>query len=96
MVIETYPEAEYRDLIRKNIRSLMKLHYSKTDMEIDDEVAHPITGCNWKFLSKIAVKGDFKGRQAGSMLQEADKRMKKLGITLDEAIERYGKKSATN
>lgn len=91
MVIETYPEVEYRDEIRKNIRSLVKLHFSKTDDEIEDELAHPITGCSWKFLTKIAVKGDFKGRQAGSMMQEAGKRMLKLGITLDEAIARYGK-----
>jgi hypothetical protein len=90
-VIETYPEVEYRDEIRKNIRSLMNLHFSKTDDEIEDELAHPITGCSWKFLTKIAVKGDFKGRQAGSMMQEAGKRMQKLGITLDEAIARYGK-----
>lgn len=92
MIIETYAEPEYRDLIRENINYLIKLHYSKTDDPLQDDEAHPLTGCSWRFLAKIAVKGDFKGRQAGSMTTEADKVMKKLGITLDEAVERYGRK----
>ncbi|MFO0387580.1 MAG: phosphoadenosine phosphosulfate reductase family protein [Flavobacteriales bacterium] len=92
MVIETYSETEYRDQIRENINSLIRLHYSKTDNEIEDSDPHPVTGCSWRFLAKIAIKGDFKGRQAGSMLREAENAMKKLGINLEEARQRYGKK----
>lgn len=93
LVIDTYAEPEYRDLIRENINGLIRLHYSKTDDPILEEGAHPVSGCSWKFLCKIAVKGDFKGRQSGSMTQEADGALKKLGITLEEAKIRFGKKS---
>lgn len=92
MVIETYTDPEYRDLIRENINSLLKLHYSKTDDVVHDSNPHPISGCSWKFCAKIAIKGDFKGRQAGAMTSEADKMLKKLGITLDEARQKFGKK----
>lgn len=92
MVIETYSEPEYRDLIRENMNSLIKLHYSKTDDPLHDSEPHPVSGCSWKFLAKVAIKGDFKGRQAGSMTTEADRSLKRLGITLEEAREKFGKK----
>lgn len=95
-VIETYTEPEYRDMIRENINGLVKLHYSKTDDVIHDSEAHPITGCSWKFLAKIAIKGDFKGRQSGSMTTEANRTLNRLGITLEEAIKRYGKRGTAN
>lgn len=93
-VIETYTEPEYRDLIRENINGLIKLHYSKTDDAIHDSEPHPISGCSWKFLAKVAIKGDFKGRQAGSMTTEADRTLKRLGITLEEAKAKFGKKKS--
>lgn len=92
MVIESYAEPEYRDMIRENINSLIRLHASKTDDPILDDAAHPISGCSWKFLAKIAIKGDFKGRQSGAMTQEANAVLVKLGITLEEAREKYGKR----
>lgn len=92
MVIETYSEPEYRDIIRENINQLVRLHYSKTDDTIHDNEPHAVSGCSWKFLAKVAIKGDFKGRQAGSMTTEADRTLKRLGITLEEARAKFGKK----
>lgn len=94
MVIETYTEPEYRNLIRESINGLIEHHFTKTDEPIEDEQAHLLTGASWKFFAKIAVKGDFKGRQKQNMVGEADKRMKKLGLTLDEVRKQHGK--ATN
>jgi predicted phosphoadenosine phosphosulfate sulfurtransferase len=92
MVIESYTEPEYRDLIRQNINAMVRLHFSKTDDPILEDVAHPISGCSWKFMAKIAIKGDFKGRQSGAMTQEANAVLVKLGLTLEEAKVKYGKK----
>ena len=93
MVIDSYSEVEYRDVIRENINSLIKLHASKTDDPVLDSDPHPISGCSWKFLAKIAIKGDFKGRQSGNMTTESNKVLIREGLTLEEAREKYGKKN---
>ena len=41
----------------------------------------------------MVTRGDFKGRTVGSMDMNAQPALKKLGITFDEALERYGKES---
>jgi predicted phosphoadenosine phosphosulfate sulfurtransferase len=91
LILDTYTEPEYRNMVIKGINSLIALHYTKTDLQIQDAVAHPVTGCSWKFLTKIAMKGDFKGRQAQAMLSESERALKKLGISLEEAREKFGK-----
>lgn len=96
MVLETYTEAEYREQVRATMNELIQRHYAKTDDPIADEEGHPMSGCSWKFLAKIAIKGDFKGRQKQNMLAEAEKSMKKLGLNLEQTKERYGKKTPTN
>jgi predicted phosphoadenosine phosphosulfate sulfurtransferase len=78
-------DVEYQDLIKGNVNSLIKLHYSKTKHQIPDEDAHPLSGASWKFFAKIAQKGDFKGRQSQNMVGEGLRSMEKLGITLEEA-----------
>lgn len=95
MVLETYTEPEYRNMVAENINSLVRYHFSKTDDPIRDDVAHPLSGCSWKFLAKIAIKGDFKGRQKQNMMGEGNKLLEKMGMSLEEAIQIYGKRSRT-
>lgn len=90
--IDTYGDPETRVAIKAAIDSLIRRHFKKTPDPIHDDVAHPISGCSWRFLAKIAARGDLKGRTQGQLLNEANKRMKQLGITLEQAIERYGYK----
>jgi len=92
MVLETYTEPEYRNMVASNINSMIQGHYNKTNDPIRDEDAHPLSGCSWKFLAKLAIKGDFKGRQKQQMISEGEKQLIKLGITLEEAIDLYGKR----
>lgn len=91
MVCETYTEPEYRHAVEDNIRSMVKAHFKKTNDPVPDEETHPLTGCSWKWLAKLAIKGDFKGRQAQNMANEGLKALTKMGITLEQAYERYGK-----
>lgn len=92
MVLETYTEPEYRNMVAENINSMIRGHFNKTDDPIRDEEAHPLSGCSWKFLAKLAIKGDFKGRQKQQMVDEGLKQLRKLGLTLEEATDLYGKK----
>lgn len=91
IILDGY-DKEYQNIIKKNINSLIGQHNSKSDDLIKDEEPHPISGASWKFFCKVAQKGDFKGRQKQNMLGDADKQLKKLGITLEEAKARFGKK----
>jgi predicted phosphoadenosine phosphosulfate sulfurtransferase len=95
MVLETYTEPEYRNMVAENINGMIRYHYNKTNDPIRDQEAHPLSGCSWKFLAKLAIKGDFKGRQKQQMLAEGEKILKKLGMTLEEAVDLYGKDRGT-
>lgn len=91
VALESYTEPEYRNIVTENINALIRQHYTKTPDGVPDDMAHPLSGVSWKFLYKIAVKGDFKGRQAGNASNEGDKSLKKMGMTLSEARARYGR-----
>lgn len=85
-LIELWP-AEYQRTIRANIATLMRLHNRKTrGRPIPDEVSDPVSGCSWKFLCETAMRGDLKGRRAGSMQIKGDQTRKKLGQSLAEAV----------
>lgn len=94
MVLETYTEPEYRNMVANNINDQIRLHYRKTDDPIRDEDPHPLSGCSWRFLAKLAIKGDFKGRQRQQMISEGEKALKRLGLTLEQAQQLYGKRNA--
>lgn len=96
MILETYTELEYRQMVRENINATIAEHYNKTTTPIKNDVAHPLTGCSWKFLCKLAIKGDFKQRQRGSMIQEADRQRTKLGLSLEDVQRLYGRVSRAN
>lgn len=91
IILETYTEPEYRNMVAQNINSMVRYHFVRTDDPILDDEAHPLSGCSWRFLAKLAIKGDFKGRQKQNMIAEGEKRLKQLGMTLEEAQDVYGK-----
>lgn len=89
-VVITNYNAEDQIAIRKNLNTLIRLHYKKSVLPISDDTPDPISGVSWKFLCKVAIKGDFKGRTQGSAQVEAEKQLKKLKIDYDEAVKRFG------
>ena len=92
VILESYDSVD-SNTVKKNINSIIKRHYDKTDNVIPDEEVHPLTGTSWAFLAKLAIKGDFKGRTAPTLEGNAMTAQKKLGInSFDEAIKIYGKK----
>jgi len=61
--IRKFPSKQ-QGIIAKRIKGYIDLHYKKTKEPILEKTPHPITGISWKFLLKIAVRGDFKERKA--------------------------------
>jgi len=88
VIIESYDYDSKND-VKKTINTIIKNHKIKSKQKINDEIPDPLSGCSWKFLCTIAIRGDFKGRTAGKMTIEATNIRKKLGITLNEAIKLY-------
>lgn len=88
LILERYSPLD-KKVIKNQINELVRLHYKKSILPIDETVADPISGCSWRFLCKIAIKGDFKGRTAGVMQVQAEQRLKKEKISFEQALELY-------
>lgn len=88
IIIDSY-DAPYKNAVKKSINNYIKLHKSMTLMLIDDENPHPLSGLSWKWLCKIALRGDFKRRQSNVLKVEAQNARNKLGITRQEAELKY-------
>lgn len=61
--------------VSKAIRAHLRMHYRKTADLLAPSVEHPLTGYDWAFFVKMAVRGNFKGR-----------RQPKLGVKTPEAF----------
>lgn len=91
IILESYDSVSV-NTVKKNLNSIIKRHYDKTNDEIHDENIHPLTGTSWAFICKLAIKGDFKGRTGPRLENSAITEQKKLGIkSFDEAVLIYGK-----
>lgn len=90
IVLGTY-NTEDRLQIKKNINWCIKLHHSKSRLPIEEEVPDPISGCSWKFLCKVAIKGDMKMRTSQNMSLEATKYWESRGLNLQKATKLYGR-----
>jgi predicted phosphoadenosine phosphosulfate sulfurtransferase len=88
--IGNYSEIELQNTVRRQVARAVSRHYARTNDPMPDYEPHPLTGCSWRFMAKIAIKGDLKGRQIQMLAQQSTVALKALGITLDEAVERYG------
>lgn len=95
VVLDSYGEP-YKSQVKRQINKNIKSHRAKTDDPISDETPHPITGMCWKHFCSIATRGDFKDRQRSKVENIAEQTRNKLGITLKQAISRYGKKRQRN
>lgn len=88
VILDSY-EHDAKNEVKKTVNGYIKNHYSKTSNMISEEEPHPISGVSWKWLCKVVIRGDFKGRQSNTLLNEALKQRDKLGITLEEAQKIY-------
>lgn len=83
-------EPEERKQIITTINELIRRHNKRSKREIHDSEPCPISGVSWKFLCFLAIRGDLKGRRAGNIITEANKTLKKMNISLHEAIRTDG------
>lgn len=88
LIMENY-EPKILTIVAQRINNLIQRHYKQSKLDLTEETADPVSGCSWKFLCKTAIRGDFKARTQGKMAATATKTLRKMNITLEEAIERY-------
>ena len=86
-IVDTYSGKEKKYVI-ENVNYYIKLHQTRAKDSIHDIEASPLTGISYRWLCKIAHKGDFKGRQMPD--NERAGAMKRLDITQDDAVRIYG------
>lgn len=86
-IVDTYSGKEKKFVI-ENINRYITLHKERAKDSIADIDANPLTGISYKWLCKIAHKGDFKGRQMPD--NERAAAMKRLDINQDDAVTLYG------
>lgn len=90
-LVALWPERQQR-IIRSNAAEMMALHARKTNgRDIPEDETDPVSGLCWKFLCMIAMRGDLKGRKQGTMIDRAQKAMKKRGLTLEQALAEVGR-----
>tara|TARA_R110000796_G_scaffold64465_2_gene149411 strand:+ start:10123 stop:11301 length:1179 start_codon:yes stop_codon:yes gene_type:complete len=93
-LLETF-DGENKRKVAGFINTAVRSHKRKTDDILPENQPHPLSGVSWKFLAKLATRGDFKGRVAQDIGGEAAKQQKKMGITQEQAKILYGKKQLT-
>jgi predicted phosphoadenosine phosphosulfate sulfurtransferase len=86
-IVDTYSGKE-KNYVIENINGYITYHKERSKVSIDDTEASALTGISYRWLCKIAHKGDFKGRQKPDTERTAA--MKKENITQDEAVLKYG------
>jgi predicted phosphoadenosine phosphosulfate sulfurtransferase len=87
--LANYPASTQREA-RSAVRFAIDQHGKKTPDPIPEEKAHLLSGCSWKFLATIAIKGDFKGRTGQSMADKAVSERNRRGVTYEKALEKHG------
>jgi predicted phosphoadenosine phosphosulfate sulfurtransferase len=84
-VIDLYKEP-WRSYVATAVKGAIEMHQRKTQRPIDDSVSDPMSGVSWRWLAQIALKGDFKGRKTGGLLNQATNEQKRRGMTLEQVI----------
>lgn len=88
VIIDSYSKKAMNE-VKKTINSYINQHKKKTEELIPDKTPHPLSGLCWEFLCRVAIRGDFKGRQSSVITSNAIKEQKKLGISQKEAEKLY-------
>lgn len=92
-MIDTY-SGEHHQAVIKAVNGVIRAHNKLTANKVPENQPHPLTGLSWKLISKMVTRGDFKGRVAQLLSQEAHKAQIAMGITKAEAVRRYGRKAS--
>lgn len=87
--LQLYPKKD-RKRLTASVNECIELHYHKSITPITEEDPDLVSGCSWKFLCKMVIRGDFKGRYQGVMTREADKIREKYKVDVSELISKYG------
>jgi len=82
---------KYLHKVKTNINNAIKIHYRITDEPLPEEIPHILSGCSYKYLCKLVIKGDFKGRTVGMMNRNSEKERDKRGITIENARANHGR-----
>ena len=88
VVLDSY-NLQAKNEVKKSINGYINLHKNKTSQKIPLEESHPLSGLSWKFICRVAMRGDFKSRQSSQLNTLAKSRREKLGITQEEAEKIY-------
>ncbi|MFC4636976.1 phosphoadenosine phosphosulfate reductase family protein [Deinococcus hohokamensis] len=62
LVQANFPEKE-RVQVSKAMRAHLRMHFRKTADPLAPTVEHPLSGYDWSFFVKMAMRGNFKGRR---------------------------------
>jgi predicted phosphoadenosine phosphosulfate sulfurtransferase len=89
-ILQTFSE-KHRLYVIGQINRLIEMHSRRTNDAIPETDYHPLTGVSWKFLLKVATRGDFKGRISQTVVKNQSEAREKLGITQADATIIYGK-----
>ena len=92
LILEGEEDEAVRAKVWANIQSCIRLHSRKSVLPLMDEETDPVSGCSWKFMAKLAIKRDLKGRTSQGMINLAHQACRKQGLTAEQAIEKWGRK----
>jgi predicted phosphoadenosine phosphosulfate sulfurtransferase len=90
VILDSY-DFDSQAQVRNTIQKYIAFHKAKTKQDISEVESHPLSGCSWQLLCRVAIRGDFKGRQSTMFQSAAIKRREQLGITIEEARKIYSK-----
>ena len=86
--LSNYPKAT-QAAARYAVRFAVDQHKKKTGDPIPEEKPHVLSGCSWKFIATIAIKGDFKGRTGQSMADKAVSERNRRGLSYRDALNQH-------
>ena len=88
VILDTYGPSDKRQ-VKINLNAYVTHHSNKTPDPIPEDDNHPYTGVSWRFMCKMAIRGDFKGRGMQLLTANAKASRERLGLTEEQVIERY-------
>lgn len=77
--IGKWPEP-HRTQVANHVADYIKTHFKKSSEPIVWKAPHPVTGVSWEWLTKLAMRGDFKGRKqaGGRVASEGTERSQRM------------------
>ena len=88
VILDSY-EHDSKNDVKRTINQYIKNHKKESSRPILDTEINPLSGVCWQWLCRIAIRGDFKGRQSNTLKVQAMKEREKLKIKFEEAIKLY-------